>query len=46
VSKKSSDFIQLLHTQAEIVPAHFHNQAGIIGAALAQAKQTTLSTHS
>jgi len=46
VSKKSNDFIHLLHTQAEIVTAHFHNQAGIIGAALAQTKQTTSATHS
>jgi len=41
VSKKSADFMELLQPRAKIVTAHFHNQAGIIGAALAQAKQTT-----
>lgn len=41
VSRKSSNFIELLKTQAKIVPAHFHNRAGIIGAALAQAKYCT-----
>ena len=38
VSKKFRNFNHLLHTQAKVVPAQFHNDAGIIGAALAQAK--------
>jgi polyphosphate glucokinase len=35
VSKRHKDFLPLLHTQAEIVPAHFLNEAGIIGAGIA-----------
>ena len=35
VSKKHQQFFPLLKTQAEIVPARFLNQAGIIGAAMA-----------
>lgn len=34
VSKKSDNFLHLLSTQAEIVPATLRNDAGIIGAAL------------
>jgi polyphosphate glucokinase len=35
VSKKSSKFLPLLKTRAEIVPAKLLNEAGIVGAALA-----------
>lgn len=35
VSKKHKEFFPLLRTQAEIVPARFFNEAGIIGAAIA-----------
>jgi polyphosphate glucokinase len=42
VSRKSDKFLHLLQTHAKIVPAHFHNQAGIVGAALAQARQIRL----
>lgn len=38
VSKKHSNYLHLLNTQAEIVPAQSLNEAGIIGAAMA-AKQ-------
>lgn len=33
VSSKHDKFFPLLETQAELIPAHFFNQAGIIGAA-------------
>lgn len=46
VSKKYHNFSYLLQTQAKIIPAQFHNEAGIIGAALAQAKFLTLAEHS
>ena len=39
VSKKHEKFLPLLQTRAQIVPAHLLNQAGIIGAAIAAAKQ-------
>lgn len=42
VSRKHEKFLHLLHTRAEIVPAHFRNQAGIIGAAIAAGKQFNL----
>jgi len=35
VSRKHEKFFQFLELETEIVPAHFRNQAGIIGAALA-----------
>jgi polyphosphate glucokinase len=35
VSKKHQEFLPMLHTRAEIVPAQLLNDAGIIGAALA-----------
>ena len=35
VSRTYQKWLPLLHTRAEIVPAHFRNNAGIIGAALA-----------
>jgi polyphosphate glucokinase len=35
VSRTHQKWLPLLHTRAEIVPAHFRNNAGIIGAALA-----------
>lgn len=35
VSKKSDKFFPYLHTRAELVPATFLNEAGIVGAALA-----------
>ena len=35
VSKKSSQFIDLLSTRADVVPAALLNNAGIVGAALA-----------
>lgn len=34
ISKDHEKFFPLLHTKAKIIPAHFFNQAGIIGAAL------------
>jgi polyphosphate glucokinase len=34
VSRKSKKFLPLIKTRARIVPAHLHNEAGIIGAAL------------
>jgi len=39
VSRKHDKFIHLLHTRAEIIPAHFRNRAGIIGAAIAAGKK-------
>ncbi|MBN1666948.1 MAG: ROK family protein [Anaerolineales bacterium] len=41
VSKKHAKFIPLLTVQAEVVPAETLNEAGIIGAALAAALQTS-----
>jgi polyphosphate glucokinase len=38
VSKKHQEFLPMLHTRAEIVPAQLLNEAGIIGAALAAKK--------
>ncbi|MDY6994185.1 MAG: ROK family protein, partial [Pseudomonadota bacterium] len=38
VSRKHHKFLSLLTAQAQIVPAHLQNQAGIIGAALATAQ--------
>ena len=35
VSKKADKFFRYLRTQAEVVPAKLHNDAGIVGAALA-----------
>jgi polyphosphate glucokinase len=35
VSKKHHEYLPLLHTQAQIVPAQLLNEAGIVGAALA-----------
>ena len=35
VSKKSDDWFKYLKTQAKVVPAKMHNEAGIVGAALA-----------
>jgi polyphosphate glucokinase len=35
VSRKSSKFLPFLSTRAKVVPARMHNEAGIIGAALA-----------
>jgi polyphosphate glucokinase len=35
VSKKSDKFFKYLRTQAKLVPARMHNDAGIVGAALA-----------
>lgn len=37
VSERFGEFAPLLHSQAEIRPAHFTGQAGVIGAALAAA---------
>jgi polyphosphate glucokinase len=37
VSERFSEFAPLLHSQAELRPAQFANQAGVIGAALAAA---------
>jgi polyphosphate glucokinase len=39
VSRKHDKFLHMLNTRAEIVPAQMRNQAGIIGAAVAAAKQ-------
>jgi polyphosphate glucokinase len=38
VSERFADFAPLLHSAAEIRPAHFAGQAGVIGAALAAAE--------
>ncbi len=38
VSKKHGQFVPLLKTQAEVLPAQLQNDAGIIGAALAASK--------
>ena len=38
VSERFADFAPLLHCEAEVRPAHFGSQAGVIGAALAAAK--------
>jgi len=35
VSKKADKFLPLLHAKARVVPARLHNDAGIVGAALA-----------
>jgi len=35
VSRKASRFLPAITTEAEVVPAHFLNEAGIVGAALA-----------
>src|ERR1700712_2248461 len=35
VSKKSDEFLKFLKTRARVVPAKMHNEAGIVGAALA-----------
>jgi polyphosphate glucokinase len=35
VSEHFSEFAPLLHSEAEIRPAHFFGEAGVIGAALA-----------
>ena len=35
VSRKASRFLPAITTEAEVVPAHFRNEAGIVGAALA-----------
>jgi polyphosphate glucokinase len=43
VSKKHEKFLPLLTTRAPIVPAHFRNQAGIIGAAMAAKAHITSS---
>jgi len=42
VSRAHRKWLPLLHTRAEIVPAHFRNNAGIIGAALAASEEATL----
>jgi polyphosphate glucokinase len=34
VSRDHHQWVPLLHTRAEIVPARFRNNAGIVGAAL------------
>lgn len=39
VSRKSDRFLPAIRTRAEIVPAHFHNEAGIIGAAVAATRR-------
>lgn len=39
VSKKSSRFMRYLKTNAKVVPARLHNDAGIVGAALAWRKE-------
>ena len=39
VSRDHKSWLPLLHTRAEIIPAHFRNNAGIIGAALLAAEQ-------
>jgi polyphosphate glucokinase len=38
ISEHFSDFAPLLHSEAEIRPAHFFGEAGVIGAALAAAE--------
>ncbi|MEJ1974452.1 MAG: ROK family protein [Lacunisphaera sp.] len=35
VSKKAEKFLPFIHTKARVVPARMHNDAGIVGAALA-----------
>lgn len=35
ISKQSEEFLPVMHTRAEIVPARLRNEAGIVGAALA-----------
>jgi polyphosphate glucokinase len=37
VSERFNEFAPLLHSEAQIRPAHFAGQAGVIGAALAAA---------
>jgi polyphosphate glucokinase len=39
ISKDIADFEEYLHVVAKIVPAHFLNQAGVVGAALYAAEQ-------
>jgi polyphosphate glucokinase len=39
VSERFSEFAPLLHSEAQIRPAHFAGQAGVIGAALAAADE-------
>ncbi len=38
ISERFADFAPLLHCEAEVRPAHFGNQAGVLGAALAAAE--------
>jgi polyphosphate glucokinase len=40
VSAKNDKFFKYLKHRAPLVPAAFHNQAGIVGAALWAAEQT------
>jgi polyphosphate glucokinase len=39
VSERFNEFAPLLHSAAQIRPAHFAGQAGVIGAALAAADE-------
>lgn len=41
ISERFEDFAPLLHCEAEVRPAHFGNQAGVLGAALAAAEAST-----
>jgi polyphosphate glucokinase len=41
ISERFADFAPLLRVEAEIRPAHFGNQAGVLGAALAAAEADT-----
>ncbi len=41
VSRAHQKWLPLLHARAEIIPAHFRNNAGIIGAALAASQADT-----
>ena len=41
ISERFTEFAPLLHCEAEVRPAHFGNQAGVLGAALAAAEAYT-----
>ena len=45
ISERFADFAPLLHCEAEVRPAHFGNQAGVLGAALAAAEADSSAAH-